>query len=255
MAEPADFRARQYAFAAHIRDPAAHPAPADVPDARMKVYRELLFNNIRGFLENGFPVLHGLYEPAAWERLARAFFAGHRCRTPYFTRIAEEFLQFLQDEYRPGPVDPPFLLELAHYEWVELALYIAEDAPLPDDMDPHGDLLAGAPVLSPLAWPLVYRWPVHRLGPDYRPAAPPAEPTYLVVYRDAGDTVRFLTVNAVAARLLQLIQEDSGRSGEALLRQIAAELQHPDPDLVVQGGHQTLLRLHRAGVLPGTRPA
>ncbi len=253
MPESADFRARQYAFTAHIRDPERHPPPPDVAPRRMAVYRDLLFHNVCSFLESSFPVLHALYQPDAWQRLARAFFARHRCRTPYFTRITEEFLQFLQTEYTPGADDPPFLHELAHYEWVELALYLAEGEAVPDGVDPHGDLLEEVPVLSPLAWPLAYRWPVHRLGPDYRPQEPPAEPSYLVVYRDARDAVRFLAVNAVTARLLQLLQTDAGRSGAALLAQIADELQHPDPDQLRQAGHQTLLRLHRAGIVPGTR--
>ena len=68
--------------------------------------------------------------------------------------------------------DPPWLAELAHYEWVELALQIAERRRLPPH-DPDGDLLDGVPVLSPLAWPLAYRWPVHRIGPDSSPSAPP----------------------------------------------------------------------------------
>ncbi|HKX55116.1 MAG TPA: putative DNA-binding domain-containing protein, partial [Xanthomonadales bacterium] len=34
------------AFAAHIRNPAVAPAPADVEDRRMQIYRDLFFNNI-----------------------------------------------------------------------------------------------------------------------------------------------------------------------------------------------------------------
>jgi hypothetical protein len=48
----------------------------------------------------------------------------------------------------------PWLHELAHYEWVELALQIADDDLPPHD--PDGDLLAGKPVPSPLAWALAY---------------------------------------------------------------------------------------------------
>src|SRR3546814_6431904 len=35
--------------------------------------------------------------------------------------------------------------------------------------DARGDLLAGCPLPSPLAWPLAYAWPVHRIGPDHQP--------------------------------------------------------------------------------------
>ncbi len=64
--------------------------------------------------------------------MARDFFACHACRTPLFTRLAEEFLVYLEQERKGMPEDPPFLLELAHYEWVELALSLSDtDQQLP----------------------------------------------------------------------------------------------------------------------------
>lgn len=220
----------------------------------MKIYRELLFNNVNGFLENGFPVLRSLYDAASWEaRLARPFFARHRSQSPYFSDIPREFLAFLADEFGAGSHDPPFLLELAHYEWVELGLMIAEAEAAPAPYVRHGDLLLGVPLLSPLCWNLAYRWPVHRISTQFQPDTPPALPTYLLVYRDEDDAVRFMEANPVSARLVELMADNATRSGLELLQQIAAELAHPDPDLVVQGGHQTLIRLHRAGIVLGVR--
>ena len=64
-------------------------------------------------------------------------------------RVAESIA-----ERQAGSDDPPFLLELAHYEWVELALDIAEQE-LPERVDISAEqLLAGRPLISPLAWPL-----------------------------------------------------------------------------------------------------
>ena len=57
--------------------------------------------------------------------------------------------------------------------------------------DPQGDLLDGMPVASPLAWPLAYTWPVHRIGPDFQPDAPPSDPTLLLLRRDAAGDVHF----------------------------------------------------------------
>ncbi|MCJ7814965.1 MAG: DNA-binding domain-containing protein, partial [Xanthomonadales bacterium] len=48
----------QTAFAAHIRDPENQAAPAGIEDRRMKIYRDLFFNNIRSLLSSNFPVLH-----------------------------------------------------------------------------------------------------------------------------------------------------------------------------------------------------
>ena len=57
MAEQRSFQDKQYAFAAHIRDPEHRPAPEGIEDRRMAIYRELFFNNIRSLLARNYPVL------------------------------------------------------------------------------------------------------------------------------------------------------------------------------------------------------
>jgi uncharacterized protein len=248
--EPAFIR-QQYAFAAHIRDPRRNPPPADIEDRRLGIYRELFFNNVEGFLRSSFPVLRQLLDEQSWLALARDFFARHRCHSPLFLEIPREFLAYLDEERGERDSDPPFLRELAHYEWVELALSIAENA-APAAVEAQGDLLAGKPVLSALAWPLVYRYPVHRISPDFQPRQPGEQPVYLLVYRDEADEVGFIELNPVSARLFALLQEHAGRSGRSLLEQIAGELQHPRPDTVVQGGRAILEEWRRLGIVRGT---
>lgn len=258
MSESADrprFQKLQYAFAAHLRDPAAHPPPAGIEDRRLAVYRDLFFNNVANYLAKAFPVLRRIYTDADWRAMVRDYFARHVSHSPQFYQIAEEFLHYLDAERGERPADPPFLRELAHYEWVELRLAILDVDPDGVAADRDGDLLAQAPVLSPLAWPLTYRYPVHTLGPDCRPAEPPAEPTHLVVYRDRADEVRFLKLNAVSARLLALIRDQPGRSGRAHLEDIAGELGHADPAAVIESGRRVLADLLARDVLLGTRPA
>jgi uncharacterized protein len=77
----------------------------------------------------------------------RAFIDQHRCHTPYFLEISQEFVQFLMQDYRPLASDPVFLAEMAHYEWVELALDTDQEV-LPDAVAVE-DVLAVVPRLSP----------------------------------------------------------------------------------------------------------
>ncbi len=249
------FIKKQYEFAAHIRNPARNARPSDVEERRMAIYRELFYNNVRGILESSFPVLHEILSGDAWERLVRDFLAEHRAKTPYFREIAEELLTYLGEERVARADDPPFLYELAHYEWVELALMTAEDDELDETPDPHGDPLEGRPVVSPLAWVLEYRFPVHRISREQRPEAPGEQPTYLVVYRDAAEEVGFLEVNPVTAMLLQLIETQPELTGREALEHIAAELQHPNPRAVVEGGREILRRMAARGIVLGARPA
>jgi hypothetical protein len=247
MSDAADtLRAQQLAFAAHVRDPATHPAPAGIEDRRLAIYRDLFFNGLEGLLRGNFPVIVATLGSDTWRALVRSFYAGHRCTTPLFTEIGREFVAWLQatrDDWLP---------ELAHYEWIELALQISEAAEPPHD--PEGDLRAGIPVASALAWPLAYRWPVHRIGPAFLPDAPPSAPTLLLARRDSAGDVRFSELSAVAFRLLQRIDDNADASGDALLRALAVEAQAPDLDAFLADGVAMLQRLRADGVLLGTSP-
>ena len=243
----------QTAFAAHIRDPENKPPPEDVEDRRMKIYRDLFFNNIQSMLAGNFPVLHALHAEQDWLALIRDFYAHYRCHTPMFTEIAREFLRYLQDFREVQGNDPPFLLELAHYEWVEMALELDEKELANIAADPAGDLLANPPLLSPLAWPLSYRFPVHRIGPDFRPDAPPEEATHILVYRNREDEVKFMQLNSVSRLLLEFLQEAPASTGLELLNRVAGAIQHPNPEAVIKAGGSLLEGLRNRDVLLGTR--
>jgi hypothetical protein len=219
-----DFQQYQREFTAHIRDPQGVTRPKGVPARRMKVYNALLYNNLEGFLLSCFPVCRKILGKRRWERLVRAFFRDHVSHTPYFRQIPEEFLKYLQEEWaRPDDI-PPFLPELAHYEWVELELDTSDrDAHLPAH-DPAGDLLAGRPLLNPVLRVLAYRWPVHRLSPRFKPTEPPAEPTFTLAFRDAEHRVRFTLINPASARLLNLIQESPASTGGDIVTLLAQEM-------------------------------
>mgnify|MGYP000346735104 CR=1 FL=1 len=247
-----EFIRRQYEFAAHIRDPDNRPAPSDVEERRMAIYRDLFYNNVEGFIANTFPVLRSLLDDTAWHAMVRDYFSGHRAQTPYFLEIPREFLAWLERERTPRDDDLPFLQELAHYEWVELALQLDERELDDERADPNGDLMAGIPVLSPLAWPLSYRFPVHEISPDNQPDAPGDEPTYLVVYRNRNDQVKFLEINPVTARLIGLLHDNSNYTGNDAIAVIAEQMSNIDQAVIQQGGKAALEELHSLGIILGT---
>jgi len=242
-----EFQRYQFAFTAHIRDPKAHPRPAGVEARRMEIYNGLLYNNIEGFLLACFPVLRQVLGTRKWAKLVRAFFSTHRSRTPYFRQIPDEFVQFLQNAWTPPEGYPPYLLALAHYEWIELVLSVSNRS-LDRAANPTGDLIDGVPLLNPVLANLRYDWPVQRIAP--RRKVQPSE-TWLLVFRDARDAVQFSEINAFTARLLTLL-EPGTLSGRAALEQIASESRHPDPDLILRAGGELLDNLRTRGAILGT---
>lgn len=237
---PLPLREAQRSFTAYIRDPHAHPAPAGISERRMAVYHELFYNNLETFLVNYFPVLRAILGDTRWDQLVHEFFAHHRSHTPHFIEIPEEFLGYLQHERTVVADAPPFLVELAHYEWVELALLYSQQAlpsAAPTDL---AALLESVVVCSELAWPLAYQWPVHRICPDFCPLETTAQPTCLLVYRDADDQVRFMEINPLTLRLLQALRAAAGIDARAVLVGLAHELGVSEVEQFVQRGAELL---------------
>jgi len=236
-----DFKAKQFEFAAYIRDPENNPPPADVPPQRMAMYRELFFNNIDSFLSANFPVLRAILNDRQWFELGQDFFAKHANQSPHFSEIPEEFLAYLQNE-RDSSDDFPFMLELAHYEWVEMALSIAKETITANYQD-LDDLYNRRIRLSPLAWPLAYQYPVQKISPAFLPETAPEQATFLIVYRNPDDEVNFLEITPITYRLLEIIQQHEEMLAAECLKQVAEELNHPNPEMIISAGLQILKEL------------
>lgn len=223
----------QHQFAAFLRDPDNQAMPDNIEPRRMAIYRELFYNNIEGFIANGFPVLRQIMTDEAWHSMIRDFMIKHRCKTPLFHEIAREFIAYLEHE-RDKTTDPVFIQELAHYEWVELALSVLDDVESKAlKLTQDQDTLALNFKLSPLAWPLVYHYPVHQIGPDFQPNKVNDSPVHLLVYRNNNDSITFMELNPVSARLINLLND--GLTGKVAAEQVASELKHPNPHVVIDG--------------------
>ena len=238
----------QLSFAAHIRNPEVHPRPNDIEARRMQIYVDLFFNNIEGFVSNTFPVSKSILGDVRWHKLVREFVHLHGSDSPYFLQIAEEFLTFLHN--RQGADLPEFILELCHYEWVEMSLDVADDVPIPTY---HSDIpITGEVVITPYIRRLTYQYAVHEIGPEHQPRQAPDETTYLIVYRDAHEKVKFVNSNAVTHRLLELL-EDTELT--IVLEQIHAELRESGREIsfeqVVNQAQSVLVNLQRQGIVLG----
>ncbi len=252
MSAPDDYREALTRFAGAIRDPEGRPN-TQVEARRMKIYQDLFFNNLNTFLSNNFPVFKALMPKEWWQREVRRFMQQHRSRSPLFSDIGREYIDYVNSNERLAtPEDPPFMAELLHYEWVELALQIAPIAPEPEGLS--ANLLDGHPELSPLAWFLEYEYPVHQLGPDFQPREAPAQPTWLLVYRNREQRVSFMVLNAFTARLLALVENQPQRSARQLLMTIGEESPQIASEALLTGGEIMLQEFYDLGIIAGSRP-
>jgi uncharacterized protein len=244
-----DFQQYQLQFAGYIRNPQKNSRPSKVTAKRMRVYTEIVFNNLESSIAACFPVSKKVLGVRCWEKLVRGFFSGHQSHSPLFRQIPEEFLRYLDSLDGIGGI-PPYLKSLAHYEWVELALAVADVTQDLDNIDTEGDLLDGKSVLPAALALLSYEYPVQLISSRFKPSQPLAQPVHLLVFRDTNDDVRFIEINQMTARLLGLIQAEA-TSGRDALQKLAAEMHHPDPQALIGFGQSILTDLRAQGAILG----
>ncbi len=271
---PSYFQQLQQQFAAHIRDPQntvyAPEGELPIESRRLEAYQELFFNNISSFFNQIFPVCADILGQNRWQDILREYLVKHDAHTPLFHELGQEFLLFLDNEFEPKESDPAFLLELAHYEWVELALSVSTEVAfeggtlfstsLRGEKRPKAELSWDKPYQrSAVAWILAYEWPVHRLSLNYQPKTKPQEATTLLVYRhleqgDAVDTVPqekvdFIELAPLLYQFLEALEEAD--SAQEAFKKVAEPYDIP-ADQLQTFAEQTLHELVSLNIL---RPA
>jgi len=247
--EPA-FVELQHAFTRHLRDPAHVPPPPGLPARRLAVYRDAVYANLERFMRDNFPRVREVFDDDAWHALVRDYLVRHRSDTPLFAELLDEFLIYLERE-RDAAGDPPYLRELAHFDWLENAVAIDATALDAIACRADGELLADRLVVNPVHRLVRYAWPVHAIGPAFRPSAPPARPTWLLAFRDRAGNFGALDLNEVAVRLFERIAAPGAPAAGTILTALAAELGHPQPAVVLRGGLDLLERWWAREVILG----
>ncbi len=239
---------QQSAFVRAIKDPATFQAKNEDEKRRMAIYQSLFFNNVKGFVLSGFPVLTSILSSDDVNHLVRQFFNQHACRSPYFVEISKEFVAYLATEPTLPFSLPNFAAELAHYEWLELDVSIrhASITVSPSTHCKDTDKL----FFSPLATLASYTYPVHLIGANFIPAHPSAERNYYLVYRDVQDEVQFTLVNSVTAGMLNtIIQYEDGVALSQLAQLLCEQLPQIPTQNLLNGLHQTVSDLLQKTVL------
>ena len=189
--------------AARGLDPADQAALALRRD-RWLVYRDLARTALEDPLPDTFPITQALLAGAgAWTEAVEGFLASRTVSSPYYRDIAPAFVAWLAAS-RWGQDRWPFLLQLAHYEALELEVLRHPDTPQPADLEPEptADHVA---VLDPAARNLTYGHAVQEATVDT--PVPPARCTHLLCHRDGGGDFRVLELTPHVSALLARSQE------------------------------------------------
>ena len=243
------FQQYQQAFTAHIRDPQNQPRPKNVKAKGMDVYKEIVFNNLFESVSACFPVAQKVVGKRAWIKLVRGFFREHSSSTPIFRKIPAEFLTYLSNINTLTPESfPPYLTSLCHYEWVELLVSTMADEADKRDINAIGDLRMNQPAFSHTMQLLNYEYAVHKISPRYKPNQ--KVNTQLLVYRNAEFEVKFVELNTITYRLIEILKQEKVNCEQALTI-LAKEINQPQTESIIQFGLEILEDLRSQGVILG----
>ncbi|MGX9462861.1 HvfC family RiPP maturation protein [Shewanella sp. A14] len=246
-----DFIEIQQQFMDNIRDPSL-PLPEGIEPRRMKIYRELFFNNILGFVSSAFPVLNSLYQDEQWHALIQKFFVEHDCQTPIFVEIAGEFLTFLQHEYKMTKKDPIFMLQLAHYEWLELCVAVAPDT-LTSQWINADELTQYKLCLASCAKVAQYAYDVQHISVDYQPIEPTPQANFFCVFRDLDNNVSFLQLTPLSAQVLAYIEKmghsEYGITVDAIIEWLSEHYPTMPNETLLSGCLALLQQLAQKGIV------
>lgn len=240
QAAPRSLHNFQQEFSTYLRDPKHSPRPHGVPARPARIYEELLFNNICGFVDACFPVAKSLYSDIRWRKFCRSFFRDWQSHTPYFSKIPEQFVNFMQANSAVLRV-PAYLPELLHYEWLELEVETSEDTHSAIDSSRNLSL-------NPSVRFARYQWPVQQISQAFKPRKSVA--TVLLVHRDAHDKVKFLEINEITAQLLDILAAGA-KTGNEAIKHLAKRLGYASPEPLLVHGHALLADLLNQEILQG----
>ena len=207
---------------------------------RLSIYQELFFNNINTFISSAFPVTKSLLSNEHWQRTIEQFLTQHRCQSPLFSEISNEFLNYIN---QCSEHFPKHLIELMHYEWLELKL----DGQCDQVKKLAEPKLESIVRVSPVSQLAVYQYPVHLIGPEFEPYE---EITHLLIYRNWNEIISFDLLTPASALLYNSLIK-SERSLEYHFEKLALQLGTQYNESFMQFAMDQVLQWYQAGSIVG----
>jgi hypothetical protein len=217
--------------------------------ARLAVYRDLVRTRLRSVLELQLPRFRARLG-AVFDDYFERFLCERGPRTHYLRDVTTEFLDFMEPLAAADPRVPPWALELARHEALDVFVGSLAESPRPAELT---ELDADRWLAFTETARLVrYSFAVHRLsaGADDR-SEPARDPTALLVYRSPEHDVRYLELTPLAAAVLERLL--AGRTLRNALEGATSALDTALDAAVLEGTARVLAELAERGAVTGAR--
>jgi hypothetical protein len=189
---------QQAGLAKYCRDGNLPLLDVTIPD-NLNQYRRLVFNIISDALETTYPITAKKMGIEDWEELVDDFFANYPCSSAQIWSMPYELITYLESTENPIKTKFPWLMELLHFEWLEVEIFCDEDEEV--HFEKSIDVLNEKWVVNPTLRLEHFTFPVHKSielteQSDY----------YLLIYRSTeNDKVYFEEITGFLALIVHKI--------------------------------------------------
>lgn len=178
-------------------------------------YRRLVYNVVDDMLQSAYPLTNELLTDEEWDNMVTSFFRDHPCQSPQVWNMPKELIVYLDNGLHPLTVKYPFLLELLHFEWIEVDLFMMADKTVP--AKDNGNILIDKLVINPEHCLLTLTFPVHQK----RAADINNSDTghyFVAAHRNKEGEVLFTSLSPALSRLLEYLEDAPASVPETLYR-------------------------------------
>ncbi len=214
---------------------------------RLAVYRSLVRTRLRDAVELAIPRTIARLGPLFDEWFDR-FLAERGPRSHYLRDVTTELLDFWAPLAESDARIPPWTLDLARHEALDIVVGSLAEAPAPGAvpaLEPDRGL-----AFSATARVVRYGFAVHRVSAELDDrSAPERIPTALFAYRSPEHDVRYLELTPLAAVILEALL--AGATLREALERASRELGMPLDGTVLEGTARVLADLAERGAVLG----
>jgi len=217
----------QSAMSDYVRKGEKVDLPVD-SEMRLGQYRRLVFNVVKGTLDQAYPIAARHLGKEVWFDLIHDFFANHSCQHPQVWRMPRELMDFVSDQNYSEKLDLPHLPDLLRMEWLEIEVHSMPDL----EIKPFGkvdDLMSTPLYFNPHFRLEKFDYPVHKIH-ECNPAEKPGEYFILIFREEETGRVQFNYLDSINAVMLDSMVENPGTSATEILHAVCESAGIPHSD-------------------------
>ncbi|MBB63861.1 MAG: hypothetical protein CMO81_02235 [Waddliaceae bacterium] len=218
-----------------------------ISEDKAELYRELSCNIVFEALNTAYPIAKRSLGHEQWDKLIRRFYAEAPSPSPHLWYMPKALIDYVEKHQIPEKVSAPYLLDLLHFEWLEIEVYMMPDQAVPL-YTKIGDLLENGLVLNREHILSRFTYPVFRKKKD---CLTEAANYFLITYRHPETLqVHYFEVPPVYVALVELLKQDN-YTGKQVLEFLIEHYKVQSADSFMDSGYQFLKTLMKENLILG----